>query len=290
VPLSGYPKLLSHRARGFGWPEATPEAIGAALRSGVRHVELDTRVDVTGEIFVRHSPRVRTSHGAQALHGLSGDTLTRHGIAKLADVLQIAAATMDETQTLCLDIKDYGFEREHVALIEQYGLAARTVFVSWIPGTLAVLHEIAPEFRLILSHINLQFLPFGARLVETLLGTNELRALDFIALGPGAAEQELRHKVGFQHGLIARDLPADYIRFLAGSGGGICVPLFCVCDALDAWCERHSLRQWVFTANDAATYRRLCRRPAIDVIFSDDPLKVTAGLTENSEGGAHEPA
>jgi hypothetical protein len=148
------------------------------------------------------------------------------------------------------------------------------VLVSWIPQTLTQLHSIAPSYPLILSHINLHFLPFAGGLSEVLLADREVRLFHQVLLGTRAMDRPLRHTVGFQHAVLGRNLPEHFIRLLAESGGGICVPTYCVCDALDVWCTRNSLQQWVYTANDAATYRKLCRREAVQVIFSDDPLRV----------------
>src|SRR5271165_3623970 len=77
-PLSDCPKLLSHRGRGFGYPEATVEAARAALRSGVRYLELDTRVDADGVIRARHGARIRTAFGLTALHDLPAERSEEH--------------------------------------------------------------------------------------------------------------------------------------------------------------------------------------------------------------------
>jgi glycerophosphoryl diester phosphodiesterase len=272
--LSNCEKLLSHRGRGFGYSEATPEAVRAALESGIRYLEFDTRVGADGVIHVRHGTRIRARLALLHVRAVSEQGLAMHGVARLADLLKVAAEIIDKKQTICLDIKDFGFEREHVELVEQFGLGDQTVFVSWIPQALARLRTIAPKFPLILSHINLRFLRFGADMVDVVLAARELRIFDYIVLGPRAIDQPLRHQVGFQHAVLARNIPDHFVRLLSQSGGGICVPRFCVCDELDDWCLRHSLGQWVFTANDADTYERLRKRRAVQVIFSDDPLHV----------------
>jgi len=274
--LSKCAKLLSHRGRGFGYSEATPEAVRAALESGIRYLEFDTRVASDGAIYARHGARIRARLTLPHVRAASEEALAMRGVAKLADLLGVAREILDKSQTICLDIKDFGFERAHVELVEQFGLGEQTVFVSWIPHALARLRMIAPKYPLILSHINLRFLRFGADLVDTFLSARELRILDYVLLGPRAIDRPLRHTAGFQHAVVARSLPEHYIRLLSESGGGISVPIYCVCDELDDWCTRNSLRQWVFTANDADTYERLNKRRAIEVIFSDDPLHVVS--------------
>lgn len=272
--LRGFPKLLSHRGRGFGYGEATPEAVRAALQSGINYLEFDARVAADGVIYVHHGTRIFTGRYMPNVSAMSEAELTSGHVAKLADLLAVAAATLDNSQKICIDIKDFGFEDQHVALVEQFGLQAQTIFVSWIPQALARLHAIAPSYPLIFSHLNVRFLSFGAELVEAVLAEREIRVLDYVLLGPRAIDRPLRHRVGFQHAIVGRSLPDHYIRLLSASGGGICVPTYSVCDELDSWCTRHSLQQWVFTANHAATYKKLCKRAAVQVIFSDDPLRI----------------
>ena len=269
-----YMKLLSHRGRGFGYAEATRDAVRAALRSGINYVEFDTRIAADGVIHARHGTRIYTHLAMPKVRTLPDAVLAAHGVETLSEVLGAVASTIHQSQHICIDIKDFGFEREHVELVERFGLGEQTIFVSWIPQALAQIHAIAPKYKLILSYLNLRFLPFGAKLIEAILGDREIQMLDYVLLGPRAIDRPLRHTTGFQHALVGRGLSEDYIRLLVSTGGGICVPTWCVCDDLDAWCTRRSLQQWVYSANDADSYEKLRLRPAVQVIFSDDPLRV----------------
>jgi glycerophosphoryl diester phosphodiesterase len=272
--LRSHDKLLSHRGRGFGYPEATLEAVRQSLKSGIRYLELDTRVDSDKVIYCYHHSRLLTWTGLPLLRDLAGDVVAREGILRLDEALDAVAKVIAPDQRLCLDIKDCGFEQDHVDLVEHYDLAGNTVFISWIPQTLQRLHEISSIFPLILGHINLQFLRIGSDLVERLIGERELRLFDFILLGPRSLTRTMAHTVGFQHGLLCAELPEPYIRLLQDSGGGICVPHICLCDRLDAWCVSHHLRQWVFTVNNETRYGQLVDRKAIDVVFTDDPIGI----------------
>jgi glycerophosphoryl diester phosphodiesterase len=276
-------KLLSHRGRGFGYPEASLEAIRLAMTSGVRYLELDTRVDTDCILRCHHHARVLTSTGSCLLRDIPKDSADALGIARLDQVLGLVAEVIERDQWLCLDIKDYGFETDHIRLIEDYGLSSNTIFISWIPQTLKRLNELSETYPLILSHINLQFIGVGAKLLERLFDRREIRLFDYILMGPKSMLRPLAHKVGFQHGLIGANLPDSYIQMLRNSGGGICVPCYCLCEKLDTWCETHRLRQWVFTVNDNIQYRRLIARKAIDVVFSDDPRSVAS--TNHPTGG-----
>lgn len=286
--LRSHDKLLSHRGRGFGYPEATLEAARQSLNNGIRYLELDTRVDADKVIYCYHHSRLLTWTGLPLLRDLRGDVLARKGVLRLDEVLDTVAKVITPDQRLCLDIKDYGFEQNHVELVEHYGLATNTVFVSWIPQTLQRLHEISRTFPLILGHINLQFLRVGSGLVERFFGEREIRLFDFILLGPRSLTRALAHTVGFQHGLLCAELPERYIQILQGSGGGICVPYFCVCDRLDAWCASHRLRQWVFTVNNETRYGQLVHRKAVDVVFTDDPIRMVLRYTPRHMRSDHD--
>lgn len=286
--LRSHNKLLSHRGRGFGYPEATLEAVRQSLKRGIHYLELDTRVDADKVIYCYHHPRLLTRTGLPLLSGLAGEVVARKGILRLDEALDAVAKVIAPDQKLCLDIKDYGFEESHIELVEHYGLAANTVFLSWIPQTLQRLHEISRTFPLILAHINLQFLRVGSGLIERLFDGREIRLFDFILLGPSPLTRALAHTIGFQHGLLCAELPESYIRILQDSGGGICVPYLCVCDRLDAWCMSRHLRQWVFTINNKSRYDQLVDRQAIDVVFTDDPIRMTLGYAPYNARREHE--
>lgn len=286
--LRSHDKLLSHRGRGFGYPEATLEAIRQSLKSGIRYLELDTRVDSDKVIYCYHHSRVLTWLGLPLLRHLAGNAVARRGILRLDEALDAVAKVIAPDQRLCLDIKDYGFEQDHLELVDHYGLVCNTMFISWIPQTLQRLHEISSTSPLILGHINLQFLQTGSDLVERLIGERELRIFDFILLGSRSFLRTPAHTIGFQHGLLCAQLPEPYIQLLQDSRGGICVPYISLCDRLDAWCVSHHLRQWVFTVNNETRYRQLVDRKAIDVVFSDDPIGMAVRHVSRHTSSGHD--
>lgn len=50
------------------------------------------------------------------LSDLAGDVIARKGYTRLDEVLDTVAKVIAPDQKLCLDIKDYGFEQDHVEL------------------------------------------------------------------------------------------------------------------------------------------------------------------------------
>lgn len=64
------PGLISHRGLGFGHPENSLAAIGAAMENGVQGVEIDLRTTADGHIVLLHDPQLeRTTTGKGLVRG-----------------------------------------------------------------------------------------------------------------------------------------------------------------------------------------------------------------------------
>jgi len=271
-------KLLSHRARGFGYAESSYSAIKAALISGIPYLELDTRVNGEGIIYCYHHSRIRIGAAIKRTRNATADDFSRKHVSHLESVLQLIKEHIQPLQKLCIDIKDFGFEQQHLELVANYELMSQTVFISWIPQTLVALHRLAPDCTLIFSHINLAFSPLLAALANGLIGRKEIGLLDFVVMGQQGISSELKHQVGFQHSVFADYLPNELVDILRSCGGGICVPKFSLSDRLDDWCRENNLQQWVFTTNEANEFHELNGRTSVNVIFTDKPHKVVGQL------------
>lgn len=267
-------KLLSHRARGFGHAESSHAAIKAAVMSGIPYLELDTRVNGEGKIYCYHHSRIRLGTAFKRLRDTTDEELSRENVPSLGAVLQLIREHIQPFQKLCIDIKDFGFEKQHLELIDDYDLTSQTVFISWIPQTIVRLHRLAPDSELIFSHINLAFSPLLTAMANGLFCRKEIRLLDFIVMGQKGAGGVLKHQVGYQHGLFVDYLPNDLVHILQSCGGGICVPNFSLCNQLDNWCLENNLQQWVFTINEPHAFQALNDRPSVNVIFTDTPYRV----------------
>jgi glycerophosphoryl diester phosphodiesterase len=51
-----FPKLLSHRAKGFDRSDSSVVGIAAALQQGVKHVEIDLQATSDGVLVAHHDP------------------------------------------------------------------------------------------------------------------------------------------------------------------------------------------------------------------------------------------
>ncbi|HSJ09202.1 MAG TPA: glycerophosphodiester phosphodiesterase [Longimicrobiales bacterium] len=268
-----HPKLLSHRARGFGAPEHTAEALRRATHSSVAFIELDTRASADGALFVHHDPVTRSPRlrfAQSDAHTLATATHDNgEPILRLEDALRMFAARTHRTQRLCLDIKDHGFEDEHLRLVRRAGLESHVHFISWIPQTLVRLHQLGTTAPLHLSHASLLQFPALAWLSRP--WRRSVRRIGrFVLMGHHRHEDpldDLRH--GFQHALVSDTLPTSLLGILARSGGGICVHYALAGHRLGAFCREHGLELWVFTARSRAHYERLAGRSDVSVVFAD---------------------
>jgi len=271
-------KLLSHRCRGFSRLEHTPSAFSAACRSEVPYIEVDTRVSSDGEVFVYHDPYT-TPHMTQACAFASTPAAALRSLRytdgekllTLQEAVEIFAKRKREDQALCIDIKDFGFEQEHIRLVEAAGISDHVYFVSWIPQTLVEIHRLAPRFPLILSHWNLLRSGLIGRAACRAVAHSLLRVFQFVVVGRERYKAPLRSlSHGFQHAYFCGKLPAELATMLSHTGGGIGVHLSCVSDRLLDYCVAERLQLWVFSVGTGPEFLHYACRDGVDVVFCDN--------------------
>ena len=272
-----FEKLLSHRLRGFGEYENSPTALAAACRSATPYLEIDTRVTRDGAIFVCHDPvtghdttgrvRIGTASRAEA-----AKVRFRNGepLLSLQDALDVFRGRRRDSQRLCIDIKDFGFEAAHLDLVRSRGLEAHVVFVSWIPWTIVRLKQLGTTAPLVLSHVNLLDRPL-AGWIATRFTRWRLRMGHHLVYGSGCAVRprtDLGH--GYQHVLVCARLPDDLLSALRSGNGALCVHRSLAGPRLRAYCRDAGIGLWVFSVGDALRYARWAAADGIDVVFCDD--------------------
>ena len=281
------PKLLSHRLRGFGDCENAGAALRAACGSGVPWLEVDTRVSADGVIFLHHDPTISLPADPKArIAETRWETLGafRHPdgepLLSLADALQLFAQRGGASQRFCIDIKDYGFESEHVALVRELGLENKVCFVSWIPQTIQRLHELGTSCPLILSYCSTFDLgPLGP-LIDRWLARRTLRMGPLVALGQQSAQaplDSLSH--GFQHAFFCSQLQQPLLAAVGANHGGVCVQRRLVGPHLMRYCNEQGIQLWTFSVRTKSAFIREATRPDVDVVFCDDAPRVLREMT-----------
>ncbi len=282
--------LLSHRLRGFSPHESSLSALRAAQRRGIPSFEVDTRVSGDGEILVYHD--VGLDHATDA-RGTVADLSLRAGnrprfagappepVPTLRELLAQVAARPCE---VLIDIKDFGHEAEHIALIRELGLARWCWIVSWMPEVLLRVHALAPELRLSFSHLpatrqrlGLRLLGWSAPLLRRLVGLagsprgRELAAVDVY--------RDRAHRMPVPAGPVRGRFPVHILRglpqralgcALAASGGGVGIDVRLLTPAYARQVREAGLRLFVFTVDDPIALRRV-ERIGVDRVFTDNP-------------------
>ncbi len=275
-------KLLSHRLRSFGEFEHCPSALEKACGLPVPYLEVDTRVTNDREIFLYHSPKL--GHDVNSSHRFCETDSTKISQVRFAngeplltldEALKIFKALAGPDQQLCVDIKDFGFEHEHLQRVRRLGLEDRVFFVSWIPQTLLRLNELGTKSPLILSHINLLKLRYIGDIVAKLLEQRIFRVLSFVLIGRKTAANSLGTLAhGYQHALVCAEIPRPLPEILSTSGGGICVNCSLVGKRLYDYCRTNNLKLWVFSTKSVGSFIKYARNSSIDVVFCDNASMV----------------
>jgi hypothetical protein len=189
----------------------------------------------------------------------------------LSDTLEIFRQRKFERQKLCLDIKDYGFEKTHLDLVKQHDLEKNIIFVSWIPQSLFKLQELGCRSPLVFSYWNIYRLGIFGRMISTIISRCATPVGHFVLLGRSRVFTDLgKLGHGYQHAVVAQELPEKMADVLSKSGGGICVHFSMVHQKMLAYCRDRKLQTWIFSVNGLKDYKRYAENDRIDVIFCDD--------------------
>lgn len=231
-----------------------------------------------GRIFVYHNPRGRSHLTARPYFAQTdGDAIrgvryaSGESLMELEECLEIFARRADPRQRLCIDMKDFGFEREHLELVDRAGLQQSTCWMSWVPQSLHRLRELGATGPLILAHCNLSRLRAVGSVLDSVLGRSTFRFSRIVLRGaedPNPPPRPLSH--GFQHGLLCARLPDSVERLLASTGGGVCVHRSLVGRPIMRYCRSAGLQLWVFRVSSLAGYLRYARHDAVNVVFCDN--------------------
>ena len=278
-------KLLAHRLRGFAGGDHSLAAFRLAGELPVAYLEVDTRATADGALFATHDATFTDAAGRRRRLADADADVAAAGTAKgvplvrLADGLAALAGSMRADQTLCLDVKDYGFEAEHLGLVRDLGLEDRTTFLSWIPQSLLRLRALGTTRPMILAHVNLHRLGAAGRGIAGLMASRRLCIGHFVLFGNGAITDLPAglHK-GRQFSLVSDVLNAALLDCLVGSGGGICVQTPLLDGSLQSFCRARGLRLWVFATTGVRSFLRYAEQEAVDVVFADDSADVGRAL------------
>lgn len=229
-----------------------------------------------GVIYVHHDHQLRLSDRIYKIKDLSVEQVS--GLARemswellfLSDALKLFAAHSRSDQQLCIDIKDYGYEKEHLDLVRKYGLEQRVVFISWIPQSLMRLNQLNAGTPLVLSCWNLKRLNLVGKALTYAVSKICRPFGQYVVLGERRVSDSLQElSMGYQHSLICTDIPESLLVILKSCGGGICIHKSMFCEKTGAYCRENDIQLWLYNENNPKKFRRYAENDLVHVIFSD---------------------
>jgi len=270
-------EILSHRLRGFDTFEHTEKAIRKAVKSDILYLEIDTRVTKDGVIFVCHDAIYETIDKNKINITQVNSSLiykkphkTGHQLLILDRLLKIFSTRINQNQKLCIDIKDFGYEKEHLKLVQKYNLADNIIWVSWIPQTLLVLHKLVPTMPKVLSFMPLQKFGIIGSIFEK-ISIIKIPFINIVVMGKKYFNTDLKKKnfaVGFQHAYLAKELSLELLNILKESNGGICIQKEFFTDEIKRYSKQNHLALLLFSINSKEEYEHYSKYNA-NILFAD---------------------
>jgi len=271
-------KFLSHRLRGFSEYENSSSALHNACKSNIPYLEVDTRTNKEGEIYIYHNSSTTKEVDSNVCFSQEYSEKTKglkyrngENILSLKKALKIFRNRVHKDQKLCIDIKDYGFEENHFSLVKEYDLEESVIFISWIPQVLISLYEMGTKSPLVLSHFNLIKYGIAGNIFVKVFKNLKLKLNKYVYLGEKKDSDSLENMShGFQHAILYYKIPQYMKELLIKTKGGICVPKQLVNDTLMNYCNHNDIQLWIFSVNNFKDFSKYSQQNFIDVIFSNN--------------------
>jgi glycerophosphoryl diester phosphodiesterase len=283
-------KLASHRLRGRGWPENSLAALKDMCALDVPYIEIDTRATRDGRLFVHHDPVFATRHW-RSLRFANVDAATliqrqrpSRPVAELETALAVFKETARPQSILCIDVKDFGYEQQHLELAHRYELDHRILFISWMPQSLCAFADHGFGGPLILSQFNLSTLGLLGRATGVAMRPFRIKMGHRLLVGENRAADELgNHATDYDERLISAGLPQWLLRVLKESRGGLCVPKLLYGKGLTRFTSEAGLQLWLYTATTVEQFFDVASWPGVDVVLCDDAAGVIQMLGDSGE-------
>jgi len=252
------------------------ESLYNAIKSNILYLEIDTRVSRDGVLYVNHDAQYNSIDNKKINISKSNSSYIDSNphkkgyfILKLDELLKVFANRQNKEQKLLIDIKDYGFEKEHINLVNKYNLGNNIIWVSWIPQTLIKLHKISPNTPKVLSYMPLN----RFKIINTIIQKIKIIKIPFtniVLIGKNSFDIDLKHyyNLGYQHAYICKEIDAYILNILKESKGGICIQKEHYSKDIKAICIKNNIALLLFTINTKQEYNKISNIKA-NILFSD---------------------
>ena len=265
-------KFLSHRLRGFDNIDSSLIAITKAVQSDAPYLEIDTRVSKDGIIYVAHDDALLSDKSSLSISEKTSseiDTFIQKNSLKvitLDALLNVFSRRKNNSQVLMIDIKDYGFEMQHLDLVKKYKLTKHITWVSWIPQSLQEMDKLDPFSPKILSFIPVN--NFFALLTKN-ISIKKVPFIPIVLIGRNYYNANLKTLAhGYQHAYLSYKLNKDLITLLSKNGGGVCISKHLITKNQLTFNKKNALKTAIFSARNRQDYNKLVALGA-DIVFCD---------------------
>lgn len=287
-------RIISHRLRGFGLNDASPNALRNAISAGVKLLEVDIRFTQDGIPVINHDPHLKASFNKDILiRNLTFKEIKLFNYSKDSDSIhtleELLLETKDKSIILFLDIKEAGFE-EYVynMLYTQYSLE-NIVIISWLPEVLKKFYLLDPDLKLCFSHVPFQnpFIYSLTKMAFTIFRVNTLLSLlsNFRIFGKfeymkyckfifnkyneNIKNEVLKNTPDFEH-FVNGNLTGELLNILQNSNGYVCVPKNFINLSLVEYYKRSGVGVVVYTINEEWEKILTLQILEVDLILTDN--------------------
>jgi glycerophosphoryl diester phosphodiesterase len=278
-------RLAAHRVNVPGLRENSLKGLVTLCRLDIAFLEIDTRATGDGHLVVFHDAFLRSDTGRKVwlartpLAEVQESTQQEEPIATLEAALTAFGEHSRPSSQLCIDVKDFGYEQQHLAAIRKHDVEQRTILISWIPQSLQRFADLGFAGPLVLTYWNLLAFGGAGRLAERALGALRLPLGNALYLGRDQAGAPLpAHFAHHEHKLIAGTLPRHLEQLLQRSAGGICVRHELYGAGLRQYAQQAGLAFWLYTAKTAEQFIQMASLPQVNVVLCDDAQGVLRKL------------
>lgn len=279
-------KLVLHRLRGFGFPDASKPALQKCIESKIHAIEIDVRFTKDNVAVVNHDATLRKLFQSNEfiarktileLKNIPHKRFNNSYILSFEEFCQ-TCASYDSLKILCVDIKESGGEKIILNLLEKNNLLEKTVIISWLPEVLFNVYKIRADIPLCFSHFPstkltgyffkkyfANPLKYASILVKRDAGRHRFHFNKY------NEAQNNQPKIGFDYEhFVFPFLSGKLLEILIASHGWVCIPFQTATIKLIERYKNSGIKVCLFTINRIEQIKKLEMARKSDFILTDE--------------------
>lgn len=277
--------LISHRLRGFDTHDSTIRGLENALLMGIKIIEIDTRITLDKRIVINHDPHLKKHFKSnEMICNLSLKEIKKikyrrinESVPTLEEFLDCFKKNKVDSSLLCIDVKEYGLEKELLSEIRKRNLEKNVVIISWLPEVLFKINKLNPSIKLCFSHISINK-KFEFQITKTvfhILMKLKYSRFKFTQIFFDDYNQnhfkEDENTVGrdYEH-YVYKQIKGELLELIKKNNGWICIPTKKLNNDLLHYYKTVGIQVAVYTINDLKKLKKYLDKLQPGYIFSDN--------------------